>query len=117
MDQADATRAQKAADKAGVLIDVQILSEPGRLPWSHDTFDMVVIDNTAGVFSAFGEASRAALAGAARGVLRAGGRVELIERERAPQGASEMLLRASGFRPVRTLAEKDGFRFIEGLKG
>lgn len=117
LDETDAARARRAADKAGVLIDVQIMTQPGELPWPAESFDMVVIDDTGGMFSAIGDRSRASLATAARSVLRPGGRVELIERERAPGGASEAVLRNAGFKPVRTLAEKDGFRFIEGLKG
>jgi hypothetical protein len=116
-DERDAERARKAANKAGVLIEVHVMSKPGELPWTEESFDMVVIDNTGGVFSAFDDASRSALVTAARGVLRAGGRVELIERDRTPQGESETALRGAGFKPVRTLAEKGGFRFIEGLKG
>jgi hypothetical protein len=120
-DEREAARARSAANKAGVLIDVQVITEPvteaGALPWEQDSFDMVVIDNTGGGFSAIGDPSRAALANAARTALRAGGRVEVIERERAPDGVSEATLRAAGFKPVRTLAEKDGFRFIEALRG
>jgi hypothetical protein len=48
--------------------------------------------------------------------LRAGGRIEFIERENDTTGA-EPLLTAAAFKPVRTLAERDGFRFVEGLKG
>jgi ubiE/COQ5 methyltransferase family len=117
LDERDAERATKAANKAGVLIEVQMTSTPGELPWTGESFDMVVIDNTAGVFSSLAEAPRNSLAAAARGVLRPGGRVELIERERTPPGQSEAALRSAGFKPVRVLAEKGGFRFIEGLKG
>jgi hypothetical protein len=116
-DEREAERAQKAANKAGVLIEVQTLRTPAELPWIGESFDMVVIDNTGGAFSAFADADRNALASAARGVLRPGGRVELIERDRGPQSNSETDLRNAGFKPVRTLAEKGGFRFIEGLKG
>jgi hypothetical protein len=117
VDARDAERARKAANKAGVLIEVNAMATPGELPWASESFDMVVIDNTAGVFSAFDETSRKKLAGAAREALRQGGRVELIERDRSAQGESEEILRSAGFKPVRMLAEKGGFRFIEGLKG
>ena len=112
-----ATRAREAAGKAGALIDVQITSL-GALPWDADAFDMVVIDNTDGDVAALAPADRAAMMSSVRQVLRPGGRVELIERvNRVPSTESEELLRAAGFKPVRTLAEQDAFRFIEGLKG
>ena len=83
-----------------------------------DTFDMVVIDNTGGDVAALPAADRAAMISNVRQVLRPGGRVEMIERvAQGPNTASEDLLRAAGFKPVRTLAEQDAFRFIEGLKG
>jgi hypothetical protein len=114
-DESDAARARRAADNAGALIDVQMTAKS--LPWEHASFDMVVIDNTGGNFSALSDSERTRLSSDARALLRPGGRVELIERERAPAGASETVLRSAGFKPVRTLAEKGGFRFIEGLKG
>lgn len=115
-DEEHAARARAAARKAGVLIDVQ-LTPPKSLPWQADAFDMVVIDNTGGSFSALKEWDRNDCMRAVRGVLRHGGRLELIERvRRAPARESEEALRSAGFKPVRTLVEKDGFRFVEGLK-
>jgi hypothetical protein len=51
-----------------------------------------------------------------RRVLRQGGRLEFIERVAEPSGA-EGHLTGAAFKPVRTLAERDGFRFVEALKG
>lgn len=114
-DEGQAKQARKAADKAGVLIDVKV-SPPTALAWDDGVFDMVVIDNTGAAFTALGSADRSACLNDARRVLRAGGRVEFIERENESSGA-EALLAAAGFKPVRILAERDGFRFVEGLKG
>ena len=114
-DETHAKHARKAADKAGVLIDVRI-TPASQLAWEDGLFDMVVIDNTGNGFAALNEPDRTACLREARRVLRDGGRVEFIEREGAPTGA-DALLAAAGFKPVRTLAERDGFRFIEGLKG
>lgn len=114
-DEGQAKQARKAADKAGVLIDVKV-TPPTALAWDAGAFDMVVIDNTGAAFTALGTADRSACLLDARRVLRAGGRVEFIERENESSGA-EALLAAAGFKPVRTLAERDGFRFVEGLKG
>lgn len=108
-----AARAHKAGANAGALIDVQT-TPPGAWPWTDDAFDMVVVDNTGGGFSGLDDVDRAALLGSARRVLRPGGRLEIIERARAVS-TSEDTLRASGLRSVRTLAEQDGFRFVEGL--
>lgn len=113
-DETHAARARGAAEKAGALIDVHVGS-PSAWPWQRDAFDMIVIDNTAGSLDETPEQDRTALLVAARNVLRQGGRVELIERVDTRASASEGLLQHAGFRPVRTLAEKDGFRFVEGL--
>ena len=114
-DESQAKAARKAAEKAGALIDVQVTS-PTQLPWDDDAFDMVVVDNTGGAFRALDELARATCLDDSRRVLRAGGRIEFIERMGEATHA-EALLASAGFKPVRTLAERDGFRFIEGLKG
>ncbi len=129
-DAAQMARAQKAGAKAGALIDVKETT-PADLPWPADSFDMVVVDDTGGSFAALAAGDREACLRAARGVLRPGGRIELIERiggglfggaAGAPAGETDgggvaRALEQAGFRPVRLLAEKDGFRFVEGLKG
>ena len=114
-DEAQANRAQKAAAKVGALIDIKT-TPPSTLSWEYGTFDMVVVDNTHGAFSSLAEAERTACLHEARRVLRQGGRVELIERE-AEKADAEAMLSGAGFKPVRTLAQRDGFRFVEGLKG
>jgi ubiE/COQ5 methyltransferase-like protein len=110
-----ARRAQKSADKAGVLIEIKT-TPPTALPWDESAFDMVVVDNTAGAFTALNESDRTACLVEARRVLRLGGRLEFIERSGHASEAEATLTRAA-FKPVRTLAERDGFRFVEGLKG
>ena len=129
-DEAQATRARVAAGKAGVLIDIKV-TPPSTLPWEEASFDMVVIDDTGGGFSSLDESERIATLRAVLAVLRAGGRIEIIERlgggllsgaastpaTYRDAGSAEAALRTAGFNPVRTLAEKDGFRFVEGLKG
>jgi 16S rRNA G1207 methylase RsmC len=76
---------------------------------------MIVVDNTAAAFGGMSEADRLACLHDARRVLRDGGRIEFIERDNAQTGIDGVLA-AAGFKPVRTLAERDGFRFVEGLK-
>ena len=129
-DEAQAKRAKAAGEKAGALIDIKV-GPVSNLTWPEASFDMVVIDETGGGFSSLTRQERAATLESVTGVLRAGGRAEIIERmtggllggaravpsEYSQSGGAEGALRDAGFRPVRTLAEKDGFRFIEGLKG
>ena len=129
-DDAQAARARGAAAKEGVLIDLKIAPD-GDLDWPEASFDMVVVDNTGDSFSSLAPAARESLLSSMRRVLRDGGRIELIERiggglfsgsaqppaAYAQAGGAEGTLRTAGFKPVRTLAEKDGFRFVEGLKG
>jgi ubiquinone/menaquinone biosynthesis C-methylase UbiE len=128
-DERHAARARKAADQAGVLIEIKI-GPASTLDWPDATFDMVVIDNTAGDFSSGSADARHATLTEMRRVLRPGGRAELIERlpggglfgAPSPPAADVQsagavaALEAAGFKPVRTLAERDGFRFVEGLK-
>ena len=108
-----ARQAKKAADKAGVLIDIKV-TPPAALSWEDAAFDMVVVDNTGGAFAALAAPEREAVLMEAKRVLRAGGRLEFIERD-TNANAIEAALTAAGFKPVRTLAERDGFRFVEGL--
>jgi ubiquinone/menaquinone biosynthesis C-methylase UbiE len=114
-DESQARQARKAAEKAGVLLDLQVTS-PTRLPWEDGAFDMVVVDNTGGGFRALTEGDRSTCLQECRRLLRQSGRVEFIERLAEPSGV-DALLTAVGFKPVRTLAERDGFRFVEALKG
>ena len=114
-DESHAKQARKAADKAGVLIDIKV-TPPIQLAWDDGAFDMVVVDNTANVFGTLTAQERVTCLHETRRVLRAGGRVEFIERESQASGA-DTLLTDVGFKPVRILAERDGFRFVEGLKG
>ncbi|MGE3277564.1 MAG: class I SAM-dependent methyltransferase [Vicinamibacterales bacterium] len=125
-DEAQAARGRQAAAKAGVLLDLRV--EPlDALSFDADAFDMVVVDDTAARFAALPAETRDACLRQARRVLRPGGRIELVEGlgggllsrpPTRPAGyQAEAALAAAGFKPVRALAEKDGFRFVEGLKG
>lgn len=130
-DEATAERGRAAAAKAGILLDVRT-GPPASWSFDADAFDMVVVDNTRGRFAARTADDRSQALRAAWSALRAGGRIELIERtgggglfggnpvsspEYDSAGGSEAVLKGAGFAPVRILAEKDGFRFVEGLKG
>jgi hypothetical protein len=127
-DEASALRARKGAEAQGVLVDV-VIAPPTALPAEPAAWDVVVIDNTGGLLSAMRAEDRVATL---RGVLRAlrpGGRAMVVGAapraglaallSRAPTGPpvdSAPLLEAEGFRSVRTLAEREGLVFVEGVK-
>jgi ubiquinone/menaquinone biosynthesis C-methylase UbiE len=131
-DQASMTRAQKAAANLGVLVEVELNSSP-RLPVDDATFDLVIVDDAVGVFSARRPEERNATIREAARVVRPGGRVMIIGAT-PPQGFSALLsrgpaapsiamsgeaasaLEAAGFRGARTLAEREGLIFVEGIR-
>ena len=125
-DDQEAKRAGGVGAKIGALIDTHKV-EGRALPFDSDQFDMVVVDDTGGDFAKIADAARAEYLREARRVVRQGGRIELVEgigggglfRSPIARPASydaSRDLAAAGFKPVRLLAEKDGFRFIEGLR-
>lgn len=130
----DASRTRRAADvsqKDGALVET--LTAPWTmLPLDSGVFDVVIIH---GVLSALTPERRAGCVKEAQRVLRPGGRCLVIDD--APRGLSALLnsrgnapgrhyvaaggavraLEAEGFRAVRTLAEREGLVFVEGVRG
>ena len=103
------------------------------LPFERDAFDLVVVHGVHGLVSSLDADARLAALREAHRVLRGGGRVMTIEAGPAtgiasvfrPQRTNEAYdaaggvvgaLEAAGFKPVRLLAEREGFKFAEGLK-
>lgn len=116
----DAEQAKRAAavgTKIGALIETRAV-EGRTLPFDSGHFDMVVVDDTGGAFGALDESARVAYLGEALRTLRRGGRAEVVQgaKSRAAGYDAQRDLTAAGFKPVRELAERDGFRFIEGLR-
>lgn len=111
----DAKNAEAVGRKIGALIEVQDIDRGRAWPYGEAQFDMVVVDDTPATFGGFD--NRATLLSNARRALRPGGRIEIIERVKSNGPGYDVApdLSAAGFRPVRVLAERDGFRFIEGL--
>jgi SAM-dependent methyltransferase len=130
----DVDRATRAAANASALADVH-LTALDRLPFESASFDVVVVHNVKGVL---GSLDTNALSGAmteCRRVLRQGGRALVIEGDSKgrlggflrPRSATHppdehvdrtlAALKAGGFSAVRLLAEREGLRFSEGLKG
>jgi ubiquinone/menaquinone biosynthesis C-methylase UbiE len=116
-DDAEAKRAGGVGAKIGALIETHQI-EGRALPFDSDQFDMVVVDDTNGRFAAIADDVRAGYLREAKRTVRRGGRIEIIEGVEAQRPPSYSVLRdleAAGFMPVRQLAERDGFRFVEGL--
>lgn len=127
-----AARVQAAAASAGVLVDLQVT--PLRaLPFAPASFDLAVIHSRSGLLASMAPGDRVGCLQAVHRALRAGGRVVVIESaprqglagifrghavnaHYAAAGGAEGALTAEGFRPVRLLGEREGYRFTEGLK-
>lgn len=131
-DAASADRARAGAAAAGSLVDVHVTSL-GQLPFNGGEFDAVVLHSRSGLLESMPQMERAQLLRECRRVLRPGGRIVAIEHgeqtglaallKSGPRadpayeaaGGTTASLEAAGFRPVRLLADREGYRFIEGL--
>jgi SAM-dependent methyltransferase len=131
-DEASAARGRKGAEAAGVLVDVEV-APPARLPVENDAFDLAIVDDTGGLFGTMRAEDRVASVRELVRVLRTGGRAMIIGA--VPRGGLGALLtraqtgppfvasgdaikalEADGFKSVRTLAEREGLVFVEGIK-
>jgi SAM-dependent methyltransferase len=131
-DHEGAARARDAAASAGVLVDVQI-TPLAPLPFENGAFDLIVAHSMHGLVSSLDANARTAALREWHRVLRTGGRVMTIEAGPA-SGLKSLLkqphgnesydaaggvvgaLEAAGFRPARVLAEREGYKFAEGIK-
>jgi ubiquinone/menaquinone biosynthesis C-methylase UbiE len=120
-------RAQGAADRAGVLVELQ-RSSHSSLPFDPGSFDVAVLRDA---LAHLAPGARAAVATDAVRVLRPGGRCIVVDT--APRGGlagllagrkpadpsykPEELVRSAGCKAVRTLAEREGLRLVEGVVG
>jgi SAM-dependent methyltransferase len=131
-DEASAGRARKGAAQAGMLVEVEVAPMTA-LPVEDKAFDVAVVDDTGGLLDAMPAEDRSRLVRELLRILRPGGRVVALgaipksglaallrrgpsEPSFAGSGALHELLATGGFRPVRTLAERDGLIFIEAAK-
>jgi ubiquinone/menaquinone biosynthesis C-methylase UbiE len=131
-DEASAERARKGAADAGMLVEVEVAPMTA-LPVEDGGFDVAAIDDTGGLLGGMRPDDRAGLVRELFRVLRPGGRVVAVgsipqrglsgllkrgpsEPSFAASSALHELLTSGGFRPVRTLAERDGLIFIEAAK-
>src|SRR5688500_3513179 len=116
-DDDEVKRAGGVGAKIGALIDTHKID--GRaLPFGGDQFDMVVVDDTNGRFAAIADELRLDYLRDAKRLVREGGRIEIVEGTATRPQSYDALrdLTTAGFKPARLLAERDGFRFIEGLR-
>jgi hypothetical protein len=117
-DHGEARRAADVGPKIGALIEARTI-DGHSLPFEAGQFDMIVVDDTNGRFAALADAERVEYLREAKRVVRQGGRVEVVEGSTTRPAGYDALrdLAAAGFKPARLLAEREGFRFLEGLKG
>jgi ubiquinone/menaquinone biosynthesis C-methylase UbiE len=131
-DEADAARARRGGEHAGVLIEVEV-APPTRLPLEDGAFDLALVDDTAGLLGTMRPEPRVDTIRELLRILRPGGRVmvmgaaprggfgALLTRAQSgppftSSGEANLALQADGFTSVRTLAERDGLVFVEGIK-
>ena len=131
-DQASADCAAKGAANAGVLVEVEI-APPTRLALEDDSIDLAVLDDTAGLLEGLNAADRATALREMKRTLRPGGRAMIVgaapraglsklfgggqsASSFATSGQAKAALESEGFKLVRTLAERDGLVFVEGMK-
>jgi SAM-dependent methyltransferase len=114
-DEAAAQSARNASAKAGALLDVHVAPLTA-MPFSESAFDVVVLHSTKGWLAALDQGERNGVIQEALRVLRSGGRLIVIESTRGGPGGGLDALTLGGFRATRVLAEREGFRFTEGLK-
>ena len=127
-DEEAAGRARNGAADAGVLVEIDV-SPPTRLAAEDAAFDLAVVDDTGGLFGAMCAEDRVLTVRELLRVLRPGGRMMIVGA--APRGGLAALftqgssgppfdpvppLQSGGFKSVRTLAEREGLTFAEGVK-
>lgn len=127
-DESALNRVQKGAENAGVLVEAQIAPSTA-LPIENTDFDLALIDDANGQFAALPAETRVTTVREALRVVHPGGRV-LVVSALPPTGLSALLgrgasgrafdalpvLEEGGCRFVRVLGEREGLRFVEGLK-
>jgi SAM-dependent methyltransferase len=124
--------ARKGAEQLGVLVEIESAS-PAELPLEDGSFDLAVVDDTDNLVGLLRAEQRVASIRELVRILRPGGRAILVGTApgtglgklftRTPagpllaaSGEANRALEADGFGIVRTLAEREGLVFVEGIK-
>jgi hypothetical protein len=131
LDERAAARIRHAIDEAGVLAEVGVVDQGDRP--DDASFDVIVVHDVPRTIGSSDAAVRSGWLQLCLRVLRSGGRIVTIERG-APVGLRALfgggsqgqslaaggdtltMLRSAGFAAVRLLGDREGLRFIEGLK-
>ena len=127
-DDRGAALARKVAEDAMTLADVAMAFAPP-VPFEDAAFDLVVLHARTGAFGALDADALLALVRDAQRTLRPGGRLVVLG-QGTPVGLKAMLrssapptrmdaegmLQRAGYRPVRVLADREGYLFTEGLR-
>jgi len=129
----EAVRVNRGAKKAGVLVEVRV-GPLDRLPFDDSSFDIVVVHSASGQLASATSDDRVGALRDARRVLRPGGRLIAIEPGTATglrsvlrsapaaqgpydaSGGTGEALRTAGFAAARDLGDREGLKFVEGLK-
>jgi ubiquinone/menaquinone biosynthesis C-methylase UbiE len=131
-DEQSASLARRSAERAGILVELEV-APPSKLPLEDGSIDLAVVDDTAGLLGGMLAGQRPAAVHELIRILRPGGRVivfgavppvgvaRLISRAPAEppfaaSGEANTVLAAHGFGVVRTLAQREGLVFVEGIK-
>ena len=131
-DETAASAARAAVADASALADVHV-GPFHPLPFADGTYDVVVVHSVGGLLSTTAPEGRERMLSECRRVLRVGGRLIALEAgspaglrglfsgarpdvKYEASGGTRAALEAAGFRAVRTLGDREGYRFIEGLK-
>jgi ubiquinone/menaquinone biosynthesis C-methylase UbiE len=131
-DERSAARARKGAEQAGVLLEVEVAS-PTKTPLDDSAFDLAVVDDTDGLFGGLSSGDRSHAVREVVRLLRPGGRIVFVGVgsptglasvvSRSPStpslamsGEANSALESNGFGVVRTLADREGLVFVEGIK-
>ncbi len=128
-DAATGAQVEKAASRAGVLVEVTVSPLTRPLPVDDSAFDVAIVDDTAAAFTRMSPSDRGLVVRETLRVLRPGGRVMIIgATARTGLGAAlqrgtpvlsadpTAAFQADGYKAVRVLAERDGLIFYEGMK-
>jgi ubiquinone/menaquinone biosynthesis C-methylase UbiE len=123
---------RRGAEQLGVLVEIEI-APATKIPLDAGSIDLAVVDDTTGLLGGLPPDERSAAVREVARILRPGGRIVLIGATprsglasllgRAPvaalfagSGDAKPVLSTNGFSIVRTLAEREGMVFVEGIK-
>ena len=127
-DESSLNRVQKGAESAGVLVEAEVASSTA-LPVEVADFNLALIDDANGRFAGLPAETQIATIREALRVLHAGGRLLVVSAlpatglaallgrgNNGPVFDAMPVLEKGGCRFVRVLGEREGLRFVEGIK-